>query len=189
MALGFLAAASLASTGMGMLQAFRGRDEPEGLAQQRQSLADATTYGRAAINPESPHFRAVSALDEAQRKRDIVQVMNEIMKVQNRARARGVVGPLTNPERRDETIASIIADRFARTGDQSRQHAQGALQGAAAGARGTAAGYQGPVQTSANVEGANFGDRMAGIESIPDFASALQGFLGKGYNQDYGVEA
>lgn len=165
--------------------------QQEALASQRKALEAQRVYQQAALNPESPHFRALVALQEAQRKRDVLQAIDMIQRKQNRARARGVMGALVNPERRDESIASAIASQFAESGDIARQQAAGLLGNAAQlssqraqGFGAAAQGFNNPNQLLTGYadertrQQANIAGAIGDFATSSQFRDALSGLFG-----------
>jgi hypothetical protein len=153
----------------GVAQSFIGRDagsQVPTLGPQLQALENSRVYREAAINPESPHHRALSALTEAQRKRDLVAAIDGIMRQQSRAQARGALTGQANPERRDEGFASAIADMFAKSGDQARLSAGDQLSRAAGGESQRAGGFNSLNQIFANFSDENKTDKYSGMDAL-----------------------
>ena len=116
------------------------RDIP-GLQSALDAAEAARVYGAAAVDPESPHFKNLAALEEASRRRDIIKTINEIMLSNRRSRASGRVGFGINPERRDEVRAATIVEQFLRAGIGSRDVASQRLSQASQRAAGAAAAF------------------------------------------------
>ena len=89
--------------------------------QERQRLRNM------ALNPNDPQFLNMVALEEEAQRGDFVKSMNEALRRQNRAYARGSV--TTRPERQDEFF-NTIRQRLT-SGPQARQRVQGRLLSAA----------------------------------------------------------
>ena len=101
----------------------------------------ARVYADASVNPESPHFKNLAALEESSIRRDLITAINEIMKSNARAKASGRVGFGVNPERRDEARSGAIARAFAQAGEQSRRIASDKLAGASSRSAGAAGAF------------------------------------------------
>lgn len=107
-----------------------------------QAAMASKTYAEAAVNPDSPYFKNLAALNEETIRRDSVANILKQITLQNRARARGQVAGAVTGERQDEARAGTLAELFAGARDRSRlgasqQLAQGAQANAqAAGAFG-----------------------------------------------------
>lgn len=159
---------------VGVAQSFMGRDagkEVPTLGPQLQALEDARVYREAAINPASPHHRALTALEEAEMKRNLIAAINEQIKQTNRARARGALGAGLNPERRDESLAGALANLMGVSGDQARRGASDKLNRAAGSATGEAQGFNSINQIFAAFSDENKSDRFSGLDALGKLAS------------------
>lgn len=113
-------------------------------------------YGQAAVDPTHPFFKNIMALLDEQRRTDVIAGISQMLKQEQRARARGLTVGGVKGERRDEARASAIAEAFERSGSQSRLDARSFLRGAA----------QDQAQAAASLGGFNnifaqFGDVQA----------------------------
>jgi len=173
----------------GVAQSFIGRDaesEIKSLGPQLQALEDARVYREAAINPASPHHRALTALEEAAMKRNLIAAINEQIKQTNRSRARGALGAGINPERRDESLAGALANLMGVSGDQARSSASQKLNQAASSARGEAQGFNSINQIFAAFSDENKSDRFSGLDALgklaknPDIIKGIESLFSKG---------
>lgn len=156
--------------------------------EQANALEASRVYEEAALNPASPHFRALQALQEAEIKRNVLQAIDLLQRRQKRDRARGVLkgmmGGLPNPERRDESFASAIGDLFAKSGDEARRSTTQTLQSASTSARERAGGFgsiNNLLRGYADTNNANLQRSIQGLTKtfeVPEVQDALSKIFG-----------
>lgn len=124
----------------GLFKLSQDRELPPAAREAEAAARAAREYADAALNPDSPQFKNLHALEEARVKRDLVASIEEIMRANRRAAATGRVGFSVNPERRDEFRSQAVARGFAEAGGRASKITADKLNAASQmAARGAAA--------------------------------------------------
>ena len=109
----------IVGAGIGIFNAFSGQDEPEG-TQEILALARQSAKFAEALDPNSPIFKQLVGEEEATIRRNTIEGLRQLRVQNRRALARGNVGILINPERRDEAIASATTTAFQQAKEAAR---------------------------------------------------------------------
>ena len=96
------------------------------LAEEQKNQALRRMFATAAADPNSPWFRNLAALEREAMNTESMRGLKQLFLEDRRLRARGVRG-IVNPERRDESFASSMAEAFRQSELQSRTNARDAL--------------------------------------------------------------
>lgn len=145
----------------------------------------ARVYAAAAANPNDPRFQNLAALFEEKTRRDTISAIRDIIRLNNRAMARGLPGIGINPERRDEAISSAIATQNELAKEQARLSARdyllAASQGQANAAQGFASTFQ-PFQAFGDIAAGERSDRLKALgqlgSKLPDLADIFRNVFG-----------
>ena len=134
-------------------QAGLGR-ETAGLAREQADLV------RASIDPTDKRFRNLAGLYEGLNRRASLTAIEDILRSNRRARARGDTSYGINPERRDEARTRAILDSFVRGREAANFRA---AQGLSAGAQGLGGAGATMSRAGATVGGASGNVRAGGL--------------------------
>ena len=187
---------SLAGNATGLLSSGKAathkRDPYQEIPGLRDALAAATasrTYAEAAADPNSAWFKNLAALFKESQVMSSIQGLNNLQARQSQLRARGAPGILTNPARRDESVAKATADSYAKADVQSRLDAQQALLRASSASGGAASAFSSPMnifQTFGDSAEARRRSLGAAYSGMGSGVSDLFGQAGKLFNTSAG---
>ena len=132
-------AGAFGKLGTGAMTAFRKQPDPAGLRESLQSAGDARQYLAWALDPNSQGFKNVADTEEQRSRLSIIEAIQEMMKAQNRQRAKGLA-PF-NPERSDEAKFLATAKAFQDASLQARNYARQFLLNSANASSGNSAAF------------------------------------------------
>ena len=155
----------------GAMRNISGLGKSSTMTAMEQRLAESAAYSRAAGDPTSERFKGLHGQLTDLSRRNLVQGINEIMKANNRARARGSLGVGINPERRDEAMSGAILRGFQGAGDQAFGQTINSLMAAAQGMRGAAPTWP-TIEGQMDFDAKNSAMVDQGIEGIFDMLNA-----------------
>lgn len=157
----------------GIIRNFGGVGKSSTMSAMEQRLAEAAVYSRAAGDPTSERFKGLHGQLTDLSRRNLVAGINEIMKANNRARARGALGVGINPERRDEALSSAILRGFQGAGDRAFGQTIQSLMASAQGMRGAAPTWP-TIEGQMDFDADNFAMTNQGLEGIFDILGATK---------------
>lgn len=161
----------------GLSQLFNKRDPNELQTMQPwvNALYASGIYSKAAMNPDSPYFKNIAAIEEEKNRENLISAIRQMVVANNRAAARGTYGVGINPERADETRFQAISRGFQKAQQMAREQARNILMQAAGAQRELAAGFAGPTGIFGSYADANaqrradaIGALTKGIQGIGD---------------------
>jgi hypothetical protein len=157
--------------GTGIMSAFQKEPLPYGVAESANAANAANVYANAALDPSSPYFRNLAETEEIRGRNDLISSIHEIIRqhASRSATGRGTI----NPERRDETVWSMLAKGFQEAGLRAREAARQKLVEMSGAQRGIAASYGGLAQPSMMMQMLNRGSRNAGLSGAFDAVGIL----------------
>ena len=136
-------------------------------------------YSNAAMNPESPYFKNVAAIEEEKNRENLIAAIRQMVVANNRAAARGTYGVGINPERADEARFQAISRGFQKAQQMAREQAREILMQAAGAQRDLASGYAGPTGVFGSYADANSQRRSDALGAIMKGIEGLGGIFGK----------
>ena len=167
MALDFLSdVADIGSFAAGLASLFRKPKQPEGYQELLAASRRGQDLAEQLANPNDPRFLARVDEEEGRIRSDAARSIKDILTANRRAVARTGTGLLFNPERRDETASSMMADAFEKSRDAARTNVRSYLASALQANNIAMGGFSNAAQIGTVNDAISRGNPASGLDAL-----------------------
>jgi hypothetical protein len=145
--------------------------KPNPYKEARRTMYKANEFAAAAADPRSAMYKAATEEEASPLRSQALAGIENMYKIARRAKARGDMSSIVNPERRDETRSRAIMQAFEQASVLGRQQAQSRLTNAAKTLYSSANKQMGMADSQMAVDEA----RQAQIQKLYDVGGGLVG--------------